>query len=116
MIRKALMLSALAFLSLTTGCPEGRFPFSSSCATDNDCPARDGGHSVCWNLRCVDCHYDADCSEGQVCNTSRHTCDSIDSRVKEPEPEAPPTSLEECAKRCKKGDETCGASCREQFK
>ncbi len=117
MIRKALMVGALALLVLQAACAEGKFPFfSAACNTDNDCPTKDGGHFVCWNLRCVECHYDADCAAGQVCNLARNTCDSIDSRIKEPEPEAPPTSLEECAKRCKKGDDTCGSSCREQFK
>ena len=117
MIRKALMVGTLAFLALSAGCTDGKFPFfTSACNTDNDCPTRDGGKLVCWNLHCVECHYDADCGAGQVCNMSRNTCDSIDSRVKEAEPPPPPTSLEECAKRCKQGDESCGASCREQFK
>ncbi len=119
MIRKASIQSALALLAplaltalfFATGCPGVRL---SPCQNDNECPGRDGGHAVCYNLRCVECHYDADCPEGRVCS-GKYTCDSIDSRDKEPEPEPPPTSLEECAKRCK-GDEACAASCREQFK
>jgi hypothetical protein len=112
MIRKALILGALALLALAAaGCPAGRF---ASCQNDGDCPTIDGGKLVCYNLRCVECHYDGDCPSGTVCS-GKNTCDSIDSRVKEPEPPPPATSLEECAKRCK-GDQTCGAACRDQFK
>jgi hypothetical protein len=113
MIRKALTLGALALLSLAgTACPGG--VHLTPCQNDNECPGPDGGHAVCYNLRCVECHYDGDCPDGKVCS-GKSTCDSIDSREKEPEPEAPPTSLEECAKRCK-GDSACGDSCRDRFK
>jgi len=106
---------ALALLVVTAaGCPNGiRL---SPCQNDNDCPGRDGGHAVCYDLRCVDCHYDSDCPEGTVCS-GKYTCDSIDTRAPEkekPAAEAPKT-LEECAKRCK-GDQACAADCRDRFK
>jgi hypothetical protein len=113
MIQKALILGAFAFLSAAMlGCPPGRF---ASCQTDDDCHPPDGGKLVCDNLRCVECHYDADCSEGKICN-SNHLCEGIDSRTPEPEGPPPPKTLEECAKRCKAGNDACGAACRDQFK
>jgi hypothetical protein len=114
MIKKALVLAALALSSLAIpGCLESRL---TSCQNDNDCPARDGGSKyVCYNLRCVECHYDGDCPGGKVCG-SNNTCESIDSRQPEPDGPPPAKTLEECAKRCKPGNDACGAACREQFK
>jgi hypothetical protein len=110
---KALALGVLAlFLAASAGCPPaGRF---ASCDNDSQCGAVDGGKLICYNLRCVECHYDGDCTDGRVCS-NKSTCESLDSRVKEEEPPPPPTSLEECAKRCK-GNAACSDSCRAQFK
>jgi hypothetical protein len=104
----ALPLLAAACIPATLG---------GSCQKDEDCSSKggDGGpHPVCYNLRCVECHYDGDCAEGKVCNTANQ-CSGIDSRTPEPEALPPPTTLEECAKRCK-SNPTCGDSCRQQFK
>jgi len=113
MIQKALILGVFALLAAaSTGCPPaGRY---ASCENDGQCGSTDGCKLICYNLRCVECHYDGDCTEGRVCS-NKSTCESLDSRVKEDEPPPPPTSLEECAKRCK-GNDACAASCREQFK
>ena len=115
--RKALLslsLPLLAALSLATaGCPP---PGYASCKSDEECPARDGGKLICYNLRCVECHYDDNCPAGSICS-AKNTCEALHTpdKEKESEPLPPAKSLEECAKRCK-GDATCGASCREQFK
>ena len=47
--------------------------------------------------------------------SAKNTCEALHTPDKESEPLPPATSLEECAKRCK-GNASCGASCREQFK
>ncbi len=112
MIRRILALAALALVAAANaGCPPGRF---ASCQNDGDCPTIDGGKLVCYNLRCVECHYDGDCQAGGIC-TPNNTCETLSRPEKEEEPAPPPTSLEECAKRCK-GNQGCGDSCREQFK
>ena len=112
MIRKVLLVPVLAlFVALGAGCPPGRF---ASCQNDGECPAIDGGKLVCYNLRCVECHYDGDCPEGNLCG-SNFTCQRLHKPEKEDEPAAPPTSLAECAKRCK-GDSACGDACRDRFK
>jgi hypothetical protein len=112
MIRKALISGFFTLFSLAlAGCPESRF---GSCQQDTDCPAHDGGKAVCYNLRCVECHYDGDCPDGKVCG-GHNTCEGLSTRTPEPEGPPPPKTLEECAKRCK-GNDACGASCREQFK
>jgi Cys-rich repeat protein len=117
MLRTVFLLGAVTALNLlASGCPLTRY---ASCDKDDDCKGRSGdadaGTSVCYNHQCVECHYDGDCPDGRVCNTNRNVCDSIDSRTPEAEPLPAPTTLEECAKRCK-GDSSCGESCREQFK
>jgi hypothetical protein len=112
MIRKILLLASLAILAASgLGCPP---PGYASCQNDNDCPTRDGGKLICYNLRCVECHYDDNCPEGTVCG-AKNTCEALHKPEKEAEPEPPAKSLEECAKRCK-GNAACGDSCREQFK
>ncbi|MFT3773034.1 MAG: hypothetical protein QM820_47235 [Minicystis sp.] len=113
-MKKASFLSAavLVLALLATGCPPGRY---ASCQTDADCAGReDGGKLVCYNLRCLECHYDTDCGEGKHCGTN-NTCESLDARTPEAEGPPPPKTLEECAKRCK-GNPSCGDSCRDQFK
>ena len=113
--RKAPLSAALAVLAAlalsTAGCAP---PGYASCKNDDNCPTRDGGKLVCFNLQCVECRYDDNCPAGTVCG-GKHTCESLHTPDKEAEPPPPATSLEECAKRCK-GNESCGASCREQFK
>lgn len=105
--------AVIASTLILAGCPQSRY---ASCSSDSDCAGRlpDGGKLVCYNLRCVECHYDADCSEGQVCGAG-NTCEALDKRTPEAAPLPPAKTLEECAKRCK-GNPVCGASCREQFK
>jgi hypothetical protein len=114
MIRKALTLASIAVLvALTTGCPP---PGYASCQTNDDCPERPdaGGKLMCYNLRCVECHYDDNCPAGSVCGT-KNTCEALSHPEKEEPPPPPAKSLEECAKRCK-GEPNCGAACRDQFK
>jgi hypothetical protein len=112
LLHQALLLAALGLLVPSgMGCLPAGY---ASCKTDNECPERDGGKLVCYNLRCVECHYDTDCADGALCN-SKNTCDFKTKVDTENEPPPPPKSLEECAKRCK-GNEGCGASCRDQFK
>ncbi|APR76185.1 Hypothetical protein A7982_01532 [Minicystis rosea] len=105
--------AALSLALLVTGCPPSRY---ASCQTDADCAGRDvdGGKLICYNLRCLECHYDSDCGEGRVCGMN-NTCESLDSRAPEAEGPPPAKTLEECAKRCK-GNAACGESCRDQFK
>src|SRR5277367_4687052 len=115
MIKKGLILGVFALLvAASTGCPPaGRY---ASCDNDGQCPTLDGGVKlICYNLRCVECRYDDNCPAGSVCS-GKNTCESLDHREKEAEPAPPPTSLEECAKRCAKGNDACASSCREQFK
>jgi hypothetical protein len=111
--RSLLAALAMTLSLLAAGCPPSRY---ASCNTDEECSGRlaDGGKLVCYNLRCVECHYDSDCSDGRHCGIG-NTCESLDTRTPEAEPGPPPKTLEECAKRCK-GDPLCGDRCREQFK
>ena len=114
MIRKLLLLPVLALLvAAGAGCPPGRF---ASCKDESECGTVDGGKLICYNYRCVECHYDGDCPSGTLCN-GNNVCQALHNPQKEDEPAAAPpaTTLEECAKRCK-GDSSCGDSCREQFK
>ena len=116
MLRTSLVLGAIALFALSSrsaSCLPG--VRVTSCEKDDDCPTIDGGKMTCYNRRCVQCHYDADCPEGMICG-GQNTCESLGSHEKEPEPLPPPTSLEECAKRCVKGNEACASACRDQFK
>jgi hypothetical protein len=114
MVRTTLVLGAVALFALSraANCLPGTRV--TSCEKDEECPVKDGGRMVCYNRRCVECHYDADCAEGMICG-GQNTCEALSSREKEPEPPPPPTSLEECAKRCK-GNQACASACRDQFK
>jgi hypothetical protein len=69
---------------------------------------------ICYNRRCVECHYDADCPEGMICG-GQNTCESLSTKEKETEPAPPAKSLEECAKRCQ-GNQACASACRDKFK
>jgi hypothetical protein len=112
MLRKVLLLALLGFVgTVSASCLPGRY---ASCNTDNDCPSIDGGKLVCFNLRCVECHYDGDCAPGNLCSAN-NTCQVLHKPDKEEELGPPATSLEECAKRCK-GNPSCGDACRDQFK
>ncbi|MEP7121266.1 MAG: hypothetical protein ABJE95_10170 [Byssovorax sp.] len=105
--------------SLLGGCVEGRYPV---CHTDGDCRERDAGKAstLCINLRCVECHYDADCAAGSIC-TSTGTCDALDHRPTAAEgdggaPETKswdPTNWNECAAACK--DQDCVGACDRRF-
>lgn len=107
-----LLVAAAALTLFAAACTPSRF---ASCQADADCGSRgDAGKLVCYNLRCVECHYDADCTDGKICGTA-NTCESLDTRTPEAEAPPPAKTLEECAKRCK-GNAACGESCREQFK
>jgi hypothetical protein len=108
-----LFAAVLGLALLQLGCPPGRY---ASCQTDADCAGRepDAGKLICYNLRCLECHYDSDCGDGRHCG-STGVCESLDSRTPAGELPPPAKTLEECAKRCK-GNPSCGDSCREQFK
>jgi Cys-rich repeat protein len=118
MIRAFFLLGAVAAINiLASGCPLTRY---ASCEKDDDCKGRSGdadagASSVCYNHTCVECHYDGDCPAGKVCNTNRNVCDSIDSRQPEADAPPPPTTLDDCNKRCK-SEQSCLDSCSQQFK
>ncbi len=118
---------------LLTGCEDSRFPV---CQTDQDCNKKVEGASsatpaehakVCFDLRCVQCHYDGDCGEGEVCSTSTRECRRLDPKTPsagapaagEPgsgvAPSGPrdPAGWEACVKKCANKD--CLAKCDAQF-
>jgi hypothetical protein len=115
MLRTSLVIGAIALLALarSANCLPG--VRLTPCEKDDECPLRDGGKMICYNSRCVECHYDADCPEGMICG-GQNTCESLSHREKEAEPLPPPASLEECSKRCAKGNDACASACRDQFK
>ena len=72
-LRVAAALSALAltaFLALGGAACDPMLAKFAGCQTDADCPVPDGGKLVCYNLRCVECHYDADCVDGALDRSS----------------------------------------------
>jgi len=112
---------AAAVLSLllahAMGCEDSRFP---TCKTNADCAARDAGvaGNVCYNLKCVQCHYDSDCDAG-ACSASNE-CEHL-VNVK-PVPDKPPGEGEkgwdygnwdQCATDCK--DPACIKTCDQKF-
>jgi hypothetical protein len=110
--------SSASLLPLLSGCGEGRFPV---CQTNADCQQRDAGKlgNVCFNLRCVECHYDSDCAAGNVCNGTG-TCSALDSRPREEGDGGPaetrswdPANWNECAAGCK--DHDCVGACDRRF-
>ena len=111
--RLAALVSVVALVAPALSACDSFTAKFAACSADTDCPPPDGGKLVCYNLRCVECHYDADCPDGKVCGT-HNSCESLDSRTPEQEASAPPATLEECAKRCK-GKASCGDSCRYLF-
>ncbi|MBK6516948.1 MAG: hypothetical protein IPM79_22005 [Polyangiaceae bacterium] len=71
----ALCLVAGALLGATSGCSStARFPV---CQTDDDCKDK-GDSKLCYDLRCVQCRYDADCGEGRFCERKVAECKSLD--------------------------------------
>ena len=123
MARVAAMVGALgaggALAILVTGAAAGcdvgsRFPV---CQTNADCAARDGGTlgNVCYNLRCVECHYDTDCGSGQVCG-SANTCDRIHDRDEDAGPDEHVEwngTWDDCARGC--ADPACIKRCNDKF-
>ena len=118
---------------LAMGCEDSRFPV---CQTDKDCNKKVEGAAsatasekpkVCFDLRCVECHYDGDCPEGEVCSTSTRECRRLDPKVPsasgpsagEPgsgvTPSGPrdPAGWEACVKKC--ANKGCLAKCDAQF-
>ncbi len=85
MIVLALAFGGLGLAVLGTGgvaamgCNASRF---GGCHANEDCksdPDPDAGpdahtHGVCFDFRCVECHYDGDCPDGKVCNRSISEC------------------------------------------
>ncbi len=115
------LLLCAPLLVLAFGCTEGRFPV---CKTDAECQDAGKGN-VCFDLRCVECHYDTDCKPGSVCGPTQ-TCKSLgapagekeEPSAKEPPAEEPaekePATLAECKKRC--ADKTCRDACAQRFR
>lgn len=130
--RLALLPFALASLVAFAGC-DSRFPV---CKTDADCKTKSEGAAsaapngergkVCFDLRCVECHYDADCREGEVCSTATRECKKLDGTTPaasaapgEPGSGVPagaprdPAAWEACVKKC--ADKDCIAKCDAQY-
>jgi len=117
-LRVAALVSGAALLLVSsTGCEAGRFPV---CKTNEECAARDAGATapVCYNLKCVQCHYDTDCDAG-TCNSSNE-CEALVTANKPDAPDAgdaptawEPGSWDQCAAECK--DPACIKVCDEKF-
>lgn len=56
------------------GCTSARFPY---CEKDDDCKDK-GNAKLCYDLRCVQCRYDADCGDGRFCERKVGVCHEID--------------------------------------
>ncbi len=111
----ALSLTGLTAL-LSAGCDGPSMFKMAPCQQDGDCPKRDGGaNGVCYNFRCVECHYDADCPDGTMCG-GQNTCDSFGARPGGSAAPAldPPKTIEECTKRCG-ADGPCREVCKDRF-
>src|SRR5687767_1797878 len=72
----AVFAVVLAPLAVLAGCTEGRFPV---CKSNADCTDKDAGFAgpVCYNLKCVECHYDTDCKPGESCNAQSSECEGL---------------------------------------
>lgn len=70
----ALCLAGGALLASASGCSSARFPV---CQTDDDCKDK-GDAKLCYDLRCVQCRYDADCGEGRYCERKVAECKTLD--------------------------------------
>jgi Cys-rich repeat protein len=130
-VAPATLLVAAAALGALGAC-DSRFPV---CKTDGDCkvkvepgqkPDPKAHDKLCFDLRCVECRYDSDCKDGEVCATQTRECKKLDSGAPaatvapgEPgsgtTPGAPrdPVAWEACVKKC--NDKDCIAKCDAQF-
>ena len=109
---------ALAMIAIAAlGCDISRFPV---CKSNEECAARDGGagEPVCYNLKCVECRYDADCAVGSIC-LSTNVCQGISAPQEQDKgrrargSSAEPKTWDECAETCQDSD--CVASCNRRF-
>ncbi len=79
---RASILALAAALCLATVACESRFPV---CKTNEDCKSKasadPSGKSaknlVCFDLRCVECRYDADCGDGMTCSRNKSQCEPL---------------------------------------
>ena len=109
-----------ALLAALVACNEGRFPV---CKSNADCADRDAGYAgnVCYNLKCVECHYDGDCAAGKTCNAGTSTCESLGETAAGPEPDAGASdhmpwehgTWDQCAADCKERE--CIKACDVKF-
>lgn len=123
MRRPIFALPAVALLSLLTvaSCELSRFPI---CKTNDDCKATkdepDKKNLVCFDLRCVECHYDGDCPSGNIC-TKTSECRPLGVKLEPDKPKmgepgsAPrdPEGWEACVKACDNAD--CVSQCDKKF-
>lgn len=113
------------------GC-DSRFPV---CKTDDDCKVKTEGSAkppagqhdkLCFDLRCVECRYDSDCKDGEVCETQTRVCRKLDAATPDTTaapgepgsgvaPGAPrdPAAWEACVKQC--SDKDCIAKCDAKY-
>lgn len=87
--------------ALGGGCLPERFPV---CKTNEECAVRGNGNLVCFNLRCMECHYDDDCDGGRVCASSGR-CQGGEKPIAEPGADATApgrdqASWDECVAKC----------------
>ncbi|MFO0619460.1 MAG: hypothetical protein U0414_43130 [Polyangiaceae bacterium] len=116
-----LLLLALSSLAIAASCDASRFPV---CKTNDDCkPAKDEPATkthVCFDFRCVECHYDGDCPKGQIC-TKTSECRNLSVHLEPDKPQmgeagsAPrdPEGWEACVKEC--ADAACVSQCDKKF-
>jgi hypothetical protein len=100
LLRIAALVAGLLGAAGLAGCLPERFP---TCKSNEECAARGNGHGVCFNLRCVECHYDDDCDGGRVCASSGR-CQGGQTTSADAPDASPPghdhASWDECASRC----------------
>lgn len=104
----ATLLFGAAFGCAALGVPGNRL---MSCASNDDCKAKDPKLPACSNLRCVECAYDSDC-DGGVCTNNQ--CKKLFTSAGESGPEGPPQNLDACLSRC--NDQDCVNKCNDQFR
>jgi hypothetical protein len=107
------LTTAVAVGLAAPGCLEGRFP---TCKDNEECQKKtDGGAPVCYDLRCVECHYDVDCAPGKACNNN-NVCEGLgtgDVDAGEPSSKWESGNWDDCARDCK--DPDCVKSCDAKF-
>lgn len=85
----ALLLGLVAVQASSFGCTSARFPY---CEKDDDCKDK-GNAKLCYDLRCVQCRYDADCGDGRFCERKVGVCHEIDAtRERTSEPSGQPSA------------------------